>query len=370
MFLLIGAGLGLVGVPVSVAVSEYFIKHRALNLALVSSGGGMGGLIFPAYFRLLLNAYDWRGTLLITGAVAFNITVCGTFMRPANQKIDKDVKIPDVEDKSEIRREIQDISELSLHTITKPSNEGTKKQLINWSIFKNSSYFIYNISNMLYIFGYSIVSVHMAEYAHTHLPEDVTEDSSAMLLSVMGIMGLVSRLAQGAFLNYCSVDAQVVYIGCITVAGICTVLLPYMSSYASLMVYSSVFGFCHSAYGGAVAPIILLDMLGLDNLAMAYGTTTMVQSIGMLTGAPIAGALYDTSKTYNSSFYLSGTVMMIAGLLMVIPYKFIRPLADKDNSSISTSESSSQSEGCESSPSEECESEQAGEFGADKITKV
>ncbi len=54
----------------------------AMGISL--AGGGLGICIMALVTRQLLNNYDWRGTLLILGAVNANLCVAGALMRPVN----------------------------------------------------------------------------------------------------------------------------------------------------------------------------------------------------------------------------------------------------------------------------------------------
>lgn len=39
----------------------------------------------------------------------------------------------------------------------------------------------------------------------------------------------------------------------------------------------------------ALAPIVLVDLIGLDKLTTAYGILTLARGVAVLTGPPIAG---------------------------------------------------------------------------------
>lgn len=64
-------------------VSTYFQKKRALAIAIVASGSGTGGLIFPSMMRQLVPVIGFAWTVRCMGfIVLFNLIVGGLFLRP------------------------------------------------------------------------------------------------------------------------------------------------------------------------------------------------------------------------------------------------------------------------------------------------
>ncbi len=75
-------GLAMTYIPSLLIVTFYFEKHRGLATGLAVTGSGLGAFAFPPFVEYLLSQYSWRGTLLIIGAVCFNIIVAGALFRP------------------------------------------------------------------------------------------------------------------------------------------------------------------------------------------------------------------------------------------------------------------------------------------------
>ncbi len=75
-------GLAMTYIPSLLIVTFYFEKHRGLATGLAVTGSGLGAFAFPPFVEYLLSQYAWRGTLLIIGAICFNIIVAGALFRP------------------------------------------------------------------------------------------------------------------------------------------------------------------------------------------------------------------------------------------------------------------------------------------------
>ncbi|KRY20304.1 Monocarboxylate transporter 12, partial [Trichinella patagoniensis] len=76
-----GLGFSFCFTAAIVSVTYYFEKKRALATGLAVSGSGVGTFIFAPILDLILNHYNWQGSLLILSAVSLNLLVAGGLIR-------------------------------------------------------------------------------------------------------------------------------------------------------------------------------------------------------------------------------------------------------------------------------------------------
>ncbi|KRZ10904.1 Monocarboxylate transporter 12 [Trichinella zimbabwensis] len=76
-----GLGFSFCFTAAIVSVTYYFEKKRALATGLAVSGSGVGTFIFAPILDLILNHYNWQGSLLILSAVSLNLLVAGALIR-------------------------------------------------------------------------------------------------------------------------------------------------------------------------------------------------------------------------------------------------------------------------------------------------
>lgn len=67
-----GIGLGVMYLPAVVCVGQYFDKKRSLAIGITVCGTGLGSFVMAPFAAMLLDNYDWRGSILIMSAVIFN----------------------------------------------------------------------------------------------------------------------------------------------------------------------------------------------------------------------------------------------------------------------------------------------------------
>jgi len=80
----VNAGLGGVMVfsPSYVAVSQWFEKKKGKAMALSTVGTGLGSVCMAPVIAVLIDQYNYSGTMLIIGAILLNNAVGGSFYLP------------------------------------------------------------------------------------------------------------------------------------------------------------------------------------------------------------------------------------------------------------------------------------------------
>ncbi|XP_037089822.1 LOW QUALITY PROTEIN: monocarboxylate transporter 14-like [Pollicipes pollicipes] len=255
--LLGGIGLGLAYIPTVVIVSEYFEQRRTIALGLAVSGVGLGGFVFPPVIRALMEVYTWRMVLLIIASIVLGtLTVCGALMKPIEKR--------------------------------------------NASAFQKG--YLIELKENLGI----MKSV-------PFLTSLQRRTNSGLIFSIVGVSNLVGRVLHGVVCHFPRMTTILVYMVSSVGSGIATLLMPASNSVIALCVVASVFGFCSSCLG-ALLPDIIIRLVGDQRLGIGYGFLLLFEGAGSMLGGPVAGMLFDYMLVYDYSFYLSGVLLMAAGL--------------------------------------------------------
>ncbi|KAH3827796.1 hypothetical protein DPMN_129739 [Dreissena polymorpha] len=136
-------------------------------------------------------------------------------------------------------------------------------------------------------------------------------DRSAWLISGLGIANLIGRLLYGAIVQQPAMNPFLLYAGSFGLAGVCICLVPFMTTYWSLMTVAVCFGLMSGCFGTLLVPI-LIRLLGLQRFANGYGCLLLFMAGGQLIGAFIAGAMYDITNTYTWAFVLGGSLSILS----------------------------------------------------------
>lgn len=65
-----------------IVVGMYFSRKRAIATGIATSGSGLGTFAYAYMTNVLLDTYDWKGTVLILSAILLHIVACGAIYRP------------------------------------------------------------------------------------------------------------------------------------------------------------------------------------------------------------------------------------------------------------------------------------------------
>lgn len=65
-----------------IVVGMYFNRKRAIATGIATSGSGLGTFAYAYMTNVLLDKYDWKGTVLIISAVLLHVVACGAIYRP------------------------------------------------------------------------------------------------------------------------------------------------------------------------------------------------------------------------------------------------------------------------------------------------
>lgn len=100
-----GFGLSLVYVPAVVIVAYYFDEKRSLATGLAVSGTGTGYALFAPLIDIMLEKYNWNGTMRILSGCFIIIAFCGLLFKPIEYKIEKKTK-PKRQNTKQLRKRI------------------------------------------------------------------------------------------------------------------------------------------------------------------------------------------------------------------------------------------------------------------------
>ena len=87
------------------------------------------------------------------------------------------------------------------------------------------------------------------------------------------------------------------------------------TKYEWIAVYAFAFGVCDGCYE-MLLPVITRDIVGVKNVGHAIGALYCLMAFPKTLGPPMVGWIFDASKNYNVSFYVTGGVALIAAIVM------------------------------------------------------
>ncbi|ORY60860.1 major facilitator superfamily domain-containing protein [Pseudomassariella vexata] len=278
------AGSGAVFNSCTSSTATWFFKRRALAIGLVASGSSLGGVILPIMMNHLIPRIGFPWTMRVLGFMFLGL--CGISCLTVTSRLPprpKPVRVMDY---------------------VKPFREPAMLFTILGGFF-----FLWG---MFLPFNYLILQARAA---------GVSESLTTYLIPILNAVSIFGRIIPGAVADKVGRYNTMI---CITMlSGIITLGLwiPGKSA-AAIIVYGAIFGFTSGSFI-SLAPACIAQVSDIREIGTRTGTALFVQSLGALTGSPIAGALI---SRMNGRFLglqiFCGIVMLVSTCLYSISRTF------------------------------------------------
>ncbi|KAL1491788.1 hypothetical protein ABEB36_012332 [Hypothenemus hampei] len=182
--------------------------------------------------------------------------------------------------------------------------------MLDFSLLKSPSFLILAIGGFFTMMGFYVPFMYLVERATGHMPEQ----TAVLLISTVGIANTMGRVLCGVLSSFPSVNALFVTNTALTIGGLITILSGISLTQEYQFFYSVVFGLAISCFA-SLRSIIVVDLLGLEKLTNAFGLLLLFQGVAAVIGAPLAGAFTDITGSFDATFYLSGSMILISAIM-------------------------------------------------------
>ena len=131
----------------------------------------------------------------------------------------------------------------------------------------------------------------------------------------MSIGGVLGSLVFGALCDYPQFNRLKVCSTSVLLIGVFSSVVTVATRYEWISVYAIAFGLCDGCYEMLI-PAITRDLVGVQKIGHAIGALYCLMAFPKTLGPPIVGWIFDVSKSYSVSFYVTGGVAASAAFIM------------------------------------------------------
>lgn len=309
---LLGIGCGLTFNPVISIIPLYFKKRLSSALGLLAMGSIIGGAAFPYLVEYLLNEFNWNGSLLISGAIIFNVCAMGLLIKAPNTR--------------KISAQTHTISNNTENEVSEKTKERQFK--FHWEVLRDKRFIAYILligTNMGYFQVFTLLPLRTEELEDTAL-------SGAASVTALAFADAATRMLW-AFLWDVGVmrehkSRQLSMAVLCLICGAVLICVGLTSKDLPFIIAVFLMGVLMSGTTSLFSPI-LADLVGPVKFGSAFGAVFFFQAIAMLIVPVITGYLLDVTGTVSASLYLLGS-MYVAGcpvslLLFYFDQKYKNP---------------------------------------------
>ncbi|XP_059414757.1 monocarboxylate transporter 6-like [Carassius carassius] len=330
-----GMGFSLSFQPSITMVGHYFVRRRAFANALSSTGTALGMSIQPLLANYLLSSFGWRGSFLVLGGILLNCCVCGAVMRPLGAKPKMDARTGQTNN-HQLKTNCRSISH---------EREGLKGHLratlstvmsflsrhMAFDLLCSNPYFCaYALGVSWMMLGFVVPLIYLVPYATDYGIEQVR---AALLMAILGLINITVRPAAALVFGLPrfrgSHKFAYLFATAVLINELSSCICGMAASYPVLLAYVIVFGISMSLIGSLLFTV-LMDTVEMSRFPSALGLISIMESIMLLIGPPLAGMLVDSTRQYSYVFFACSITGSSAGLFIMLSFYWLDRQKDRE----------------------------------------
>ena len=297
---------GMTSFGVMAMVTRWFEAQRARALSLAAIGMSLGSVVMAPFVGWIIGNVGWRDMLVGQGIVIGTIFLLLIFVL-------RDRPGPD-----DIEPRLAGTEHLPPPP---PVAAADQKPLSTREILGKPAFYIVALTMALGMGTTQAMTISLIPMVQE---TGIGVAAAAGLISIMGVAGIVGRLAFSAIGDRVN-KAIALSIALAAFAGL-VALLPVPTGYLPVAMIVAVIGFI----GGAILPLcfaILAEVVGPYTFASANGLASLVIALLGAVTIRLSGDIFDATGTYHAVFAMLGGAIAVGSLLMLVYARMTRTAA-------------------------------------------
>lgn len=289
-----GFGAALAYTPSLAILGHYFKRYLGIVSGFVTSGSSVFTAILPFLLKWLLRK-GLGVTFCVQAAMSVFVVACALIYKPRQAPPPSPKRKPGQSDANVLLR-----------------------SLINVDIWKKKRYIIWALSIPVALIGYFIPYTHIPKFVSITYPDE----NESFPIMCIGITSGIGRIVFGFIADFKGVNRIYLQQISFLVMGVLTMLMPNTQTFMQLLIVSLLMGIVDGCFISLLGPIAF-DICGPRGATQAIGFLLGLCSIPLTLGPPIAGLLYDQTKSYTFAFFLAG-IPPICGAVIMCLMSFVK----------------------------------------------
>lgn len=306
--LLQGLSICLTYIPAVTISPAFFSRHRALAMGIITSGTGIGGMVWAPVLRYLISTFGFRNTLRIAGLSAAVLVGTSTL---ALSRVDfsgaSTEKFP--------RSSDENYNQASRKSAVITDPETTRRLVCS------KDFVAHAVGTFFQSAAYMIPIYFMSSYAQAL---GYTATAGANMIALSNIFNSFGKVVVGCFAD--RVGRLNALVLCTFFSAWSTLALCYLSTSMHHIAFQRSFFLSYACIYGITAgtyvslfPAALVDHFGIVDFAQVNGLLYMIRGIGALIGTPVGGEMVRYNKVWKEPAVTSDfdKTLLLAGSLLL-----------------------------------------------------
>ncbi len=281
-------------IPVSMMVTNWFVKQRGLAMSLSMAGIGVGGTIFSPILTFLLETYGWRNTYRIMAVIILVIALPTAMFILKKKPEDMGLSALGADETAAGGK-----SAAAKPNILKISVSESKGKLFFWLV-------------LIGMLANGIINSGALGQFPPAMQEAHGAEMQAAIISMYSLIGIGGKIVLGWINDKFGVAASSIF-GCTTFGLAFVFMLLSANNPAMLYAMAVVFGL-GNAIGTVSPPLVTAEVFGQDKYSEAYGIANSFSQIGLSAGSLLVAAMYDMNGSYTTAW----VVLLILTIITLV----------------------------------------------------
>ncbi|MEZ4501373.1 MAG: MFS transporter [Dehalococcoidia bacterium] len=294
-YILMAIGAALAGfLSITTAIVNWFERRRSFAMGLALLGAPVGGLALP-FVVSALETYGWRPVAAASGVI---VIVFGLPLAQVVRRHPSDLGLrADGDPPIEVTRDLDG---------NEPEPSEDLRVFTAREALATRAFWFISLAHAAAVLVVSVVQVHFVAHVNESLGYSLTQ--AAAMLTLMTILNLVGRVG-GGYLGD-RINTRNVLIGAMLMHAAALLFLTFAQSLWMLIAFAVLNGL---AWGSRVPLIISMraDYFGARSYGTIMGFSSIVVTLGSISGPVLAGISYDQTGSYTIGFT---ALAILAGL--------------------------------------------------------
>jgi MFS family permease len=303
------SGFAIVGItvlPAQTALINWFNKYRGRALALAFLGPGVGGFLMPPFNEFLIRWWSWRFAWVFAAIVLWVLIIPLVAVFVRTRPSDKGLA-PDGVAFDEAKGETGTAALTGLSAAR---------------VLHSQTFWLILVIFLLQFTGLSALNVHFVPFAEQQA--GFTPQQAAFYYGLAVGFSIIGRLLSGWLLDRVQPQHVMLVAGLLMAAGPATleifIVRLGLDNPLVLLLYAIPYGIGFGA-NVIVIPVLVGRCFGVLNFARINGLIFGGAGIGAVIGIPLAGYIFDTTKSYEIVILACVIGCALSGVLALL----IRP---------------------------------------------
>ncbi|XP_074651519.1 monocarboxylate transporter 14-like [Tubulanus polymorphus] len=309
-----------------------FRRYRSIAIAFVISSSALGTIVFGVIINKSIEAYTWRGAVLILGALSSNTAASGLLLRNWNKRPrKKDILLKKEEEgfngltAAGAEKQKPNVEKIEEENATNSSIDC--RNILHLEVFKQPGFIGHNLAVLFLYTAISIIFVHIVS-GFRDLCKLELEDAR-YLVPCLGTSDLIGRFVVLMISHHPRVDTFTLFLAVNILLGTTVAIVPLFEGFTAATILAILIGAGMSGFSG-LCHLVLAEIIEEKYIHMCVQYMLFTAGVAYIIGAPLAGWVYDVTGNYVFSFELTASLVGVS-VLILSPFwvKHIRQLRSK-----------------------------------------